>query len=391
MNILFANTQEFNPKIGGVERVTDSLTKQFLKRKNFCVYFITAFKSPYSKKYKPAAEQYFLPNTIDLLSEENVEFFSKFILNYNIDILINQAGNILDFSSLCISVKKHTGVKLISNVHIDPYYKLKVLKNHTPSYMTSNKILVRIKKVLKFIYRWHSTKTYESMLYSKVYNESDATVLLSQKFYPNFKKLVSSNDWSRLKAISNPSSFIVNEQVFEKKQQLLYVGRLEQKHKGVDRLLTLWKMLYLEFPDWELLIVGDGPFRGEMEKYVIKNNLSHIYFKGFQDPQNYYKSASIFCMTSTFEGFGMVLIEAAQHSCIPIAFRSFESLDDIIDNGVNGFAVTPFSLDEYHQKLRQLMSDDLYLSNIKKEALKINDKFTVDIIVNKWIELFQKI
>jgi len=389
MNIIFANTQEFNPEIGGVERVTDTLTKQFVKRKNVCVYFIAAFKSPYSKKYEPATKQYFLPNTIDVLSEENVEFFSNFVIKYNINIIINQAGNILNFSSLCINVKKNTGVKLISNVHIDPYYKLKLLRNLAPC-MSSNRILIIIKNILRFVYRWHSVKTNESKLYTEVYNQSDATVLLSDKFFPNFKKLVISDDWTKLKAISNPSSFNVNNQIVNKQKQLLYVGRLNHQ-KGVDRLLMMWEHLYQDFSDWELYIVGDGPLRGKMEKYVNEKKISRIYFEGFQEPQKYYKSASIYCMTSNYEGLPMVLIEAANCGCVPIAFRSFESLDDIIKNEVNGFSILPFSFKKYYRNLRKLMTDDLYLSNMRKETRKINEKFEVDTIVDEWIKLFQEI
>lgn len=391
MNILFANTQEFNPEIGGVERVTDTLTKRFLKREDMCVYFIAAFKSPYSKEYKPATKQYFLPNSLDVLSEENVVFFSDLVTDNDISVIINQAGNILNFSSLCINVKKRTSVKLISNIHIDPYYKLKLLRNLSPPTMSSYVIFYIVKNILRLVYRWSSVKANESKLYTEIYNKSDVTVLLSDKFFPNFKKLVISNDWTKLKAIPNPSSFIVNDEKNDKKKQLLYVGRLNQGQKGADRLLKIWQHLYEDFPDWSLNIVGDGSFRGKMEQYIIAHKIPRVYLEGFQEPQEYYKSASIFCMTSSFEGLPMVLIEASSYGCVPIAYRSFESLDDIIKNEVNGFSVSPFSFNKYLRRLRKLMNDDLCLSNMQKETFKINEKFAVDTIVDKWIRLFQEL
>lgn len=93
-------------------------------------------------------------------------------------------------------------------------------------------------------------------------------------------------------------------------------------------------------------------------------------------------------MTSKNECLSGLLLVA--YGCVPIAFRSFESLDDIIENEVNGFSVPPFSFDKYYKNLRKLMTDDLYLSNMRKETLKINENFAVDTIVDKWIKLFQE-
>ena len=59
----------------------------------------------------------------------------------------------------------------------------------------------------------------------------------------------------------------------------------------------------------------------------------------------------IFCMTSNYEGFPMVLLEAMQFGCVPIAFKSFESLDDIIINHNNGYQITPFDIYEYINSL----------------------------------------
>ena len=58
-----------------------------------------------------------------------------------------------------------------------------------------------------------------------------------------------------------------------------------------------------------------------------------------KNPEPYYNEASIFMMTSSFEGWGLTLTEAQQYGCVPLAFRSFASLTDIITDKVNGFAI----------------------------------------------------
>lgn len=63
-------------------------------------------------------------------------------------------------------------------------------------------------------------------------------------------------------------------------------------------------------PDWHLDIVGDGPDAAALKELAERLRLSNVSFEGFRNPAPYYRRASIFCMTSTFEGFGLVLPEA---------------------------------------------------------------------------------
>lgn len=73
-------------------------------------------------------------------------------------------------------------------------------------------------------------------------------------------------------------------------------------------------------------------------------------------------------MTSNYEGFSMVLIEAMQYGCVPFVFNSFASLPDIIDDKVNGYVITPFDEGEYVQKIKEFI---LLSKRIKKlSALK---------------------
>lgn len=71
-----------------------------------------------------------------------------------------------------------------------------------------------------------------------------------------------------------------------------------------------------------------------------------------------YKRAQIICVSSTYEGFSLVLTEALQYGVIPVAFDSFESVHDIIDTGKNGFLVKPFQINYYANILKSLMFND---------------------------------
>ncbi|RGN76255.1 glycosyltransferase [Segatella copri] len=85
----------------------------------------------------------------------------------------------------------------------------------------------------------------------------------------------------------------------------------------------------------------------------MKKEISSRYltFEGFQSPIEYYKRASIICMTSSFEGFPMVLVEAMQFGCVPIAFDSFEAIRDVIIPEKTGELVKPFKIKDFVNKL----------------------------------------
>lgn len=87
----------------------------------------------------------------------------------------------------------------------------------------------------------------------------------------------------------------------------------------------------------------------------------------------------------------MVLIEASYYGCIPIAFKSFSSLPDIIEDSINGYMIKPYCLSEYEKKLRLLMENEALRKTIQIEAMNIHKKFQTKTIVKQWIRLFEEL
>lgn len=122
-----------------------------------------------------------------------------------------------------------------------------------------------------------------------------------------------------------------------------------------------------------------------------KMHISNIKFTGSCDPTDYYKKGDIICMTSSAEGWGMVLIEGMQNGCVPIAYNSFSSLTDIIENNINGFTVTPFNRKEYIEKLETLMSDTELREKFAKKGFESIKRFDHKLIAKQWIDLFKEV
>jgi len=179
---------------------------------------------------------------------------------------------------------------------------------------------------------------------------------------------------------------------FEKKQKtILFVGRISEYQKRLSLIIEIWKMILSEkkYDDWNLKIVGDGE---DMETLKEKTkNLDRIYFEGKQKSESYFEEASIFIMTSTFEGFGMTLAEAQKYACIPVAMNSFLSLSDIIENEKNGFIIPDGDINAMAEKIQILMTDESLRKEIALNGLESVKKFDIKIIAQKWEKLFNEL
>lgn len=179
----------------------------------------------------------------------------------------------------------------------------------------------------------------------------------------------------------------------DKEKVVIYVGRLTRNDKRVDRLLYVYDKIHSDFPEWKLKIVGDGPEREKLEYLAKELKLRNIEFCGFtSNPFKYYNEASIICLTSHHEGFGMVLIEAQQAGVIPVAFSCSSGVGSIIsDNWGNGVLVEPYDLDEYVRSLRKLMSDEELRRKMQKCALEKSKEFSITNVAMRWDSLFKQV
>lgn len=144
-----------------------------------------------------------------------------------------------------------------------------------------------------------------------------------------------------------------------KQNIVLFVGRLTYADKRVDMLIDIWNLLKGKTNDWKLIIVGEGPEKENLEAQVKKLNLTNVEFAGFSNnPKEYYDKAAILCMTSVFEGWGLVLTEAQANGVVPMAFGCSEGVKYILSpHQINGLIIPPFDKEIYAQNLLSLMNN----------------------------------
>ena len=96
-------------------------------------------------------------------------------------------------------------------------------------------------------------------------------------------------------------------------------------------------------------------------------------------------------MASRYEGWPMVLMEAMQMGVVPVVFNSFESLTDIIDDNENGCIVTDNEIDGFVNRMKWLMKNDEPRLRLAANAIRSCDRFTVEKVSGKYLELFESL
>jgi hypothetical protein len=116
-----------------------------------------------------------------------------------------------------------------------------------------------------------------------------------------------------------------------------------------------------------------------------------IIFKGnVRNIEDYYKKASIQILSSEYEGFGLVILEAACFGTPTVAF-SGNGADYIIKNGVNGFLIENYDVDKMASVISSLLTEKNKLARISSNCRKLIDGYTEDKIIPQWIDLINMV
>lgn len=168
---------------------------------------------------------------------------------------------------------------------------------------------------------------------------------------------------------------------------------MDERSKRISLALRIWKQIEQseDLQDWNLTIIGGGHDLEYFQKLHKRLGLQRCSLKGrVVDIMPYYEQASVFMMTSAYEGFGLTLIEAQQNGVVPIVFYSYASLTDIITNERNGIIVPEGEINTYVNELKRLMLNKEWREDLAAKALEDCKRFKVENAVDRWMSLFEK-
>lgn len=389
--VLFVIIQKFNPTMGGVERSTYRIGMELLKRGYEVGVF--SFEKSNGDHLDVELDKFEIYNASDdglNKNDSNRRRLNEVLHSFQPDHVINQMPYEHDITRTLKEAQSGLHFSMIACLR----QTLFSVKDNIDNYivrMAPSSLSFMFKNPLgrRAFQTWHWYSHRKSLKYIlSSYNKFT--------FYaePNYKELsyfIKDFDAKKIATIPNSLPFI-SPSVPEKEKTILWLGRLVYKQKRADFILPLWRELKDRLPDWTMDVVGEGGAYDDLKAQVVQENIEGITLHGRQIPDDYYSRASIFVMTSAYEGFGNTVVEAQSYGAVPFLFDTYAVARWIVDNGTNGFLIEPFNIVKMAEKIEAFakMSHEEQLE-LQNYALENARRFDISIIGDKWEELLKEL
>jgi glycosyltransferase involved in cell wall biosynthesis len=171
-------------------------------------------------------------------------------------------------------------------------------------------------------------------------------------------------------------------------KRILTAGRFTRQ-KGYDRLIKTWEMIADKHPDWELRICGKGPWQNKLELMIERRGLGgSVTLAGpSTDLGAEMAQASIFVLSSRWEGLPLVLIEAMSVGMAIVSFDCPTGPAEVVDDHVNGLLIRPRKMEVLAAGLSEMMSDEELRRRCAAGAVETAREYSMELVGPRWESL----
>lgn len=203
---------------------------------------------------------------------------------------------------------------------------------------------------------------------------------------PQDKRIVIHNPLTPIQ--DNQEEINLPEGIDKGKNWIVTIGRLTRV-KGYDILLSAFQRIANKHPDWQLLIIGNGELRPQLEELRERLHLTHqVFFLGLiKNPFAILKNSKLFVTASRSEGFGNALIEAMACGLPAISTDCPSGPREIIRHGIDGMLVPNGDIEALASTMNYLMINELALKKLAIHASEVTERFDLEKTMMIWEEL----
>lgn len=331
-------------KMGGVERIVSFLANNFAEECNN-VNVISIFKDgnePFFK-YNKSINIYYFCNR----KKDNLRINNRLLYIKNLFKIRNFCKNI-DNNSVIIFGRTSVATKFLPFIKNNPLIIVRDAINYWSHSPIEKKIMIK----------------YFPMKVNTFIVSSDESKEGYEKYF-NFSNI-------RMIKIYNPLAIDTSKSEkysFENKE-ILSVGRFDVQ-KGFENLIRAFSFVAKKHNDWTLRIVGDGNLREKYKELILSLNLQEnvILDNSSKCIEKIYSEASIFVLTSRYEGYANALVEALACGLPSISYDWLSGVEEIIQDGLNGKIVKLSNRFDYYNGIDA--EDDIFnLANAINEIIE---------------------
>ena len=385
-------------QIGGVEHLSLILISGL--RKRGCRFFNAFRATDDNSKDDELDEHYFLESErIRITDETSCDELSKFLAGGNIRIIHIQQAESRDYL-LYREAAERVGAVVITTMNKKPLEDLFTFRRaFLQRQFRQSNFQGKMSALKKMLFSGRLRKKRQDQIRMKTMNTfslSHMVVFLSRNYIPGYENLLQ----RELSAEDSECSFSVipNCVTFGnyfpeihiprlKQKEILVIGTLEESTRRISLIIRMWKDLKSSFPDWTVRILGDGPSSGRYRSMIAKTE--GITLEGRQEPESYYRTASIYINLSiTDDAWSMSLLEAMQYALVPVVFNTSEIYSDVIEHGHSGFIIEDMATKELEQVLRRLMRDEGMRHSMARNSVARSKMFSQLVYCRRYHDLY---
>lgn len=255
------------------------------------------------------------------------------------------------------------GSKKVLELHFNKFFRLQYNRNG----------------LLGLIDRWR-TKQDERLV-----REFDKFVVLTREDRGYWGKM------DNIEVIPNAAMLPGNEPSDVSCKRIIAVGRLDYQ-KGFDRLVQAWALVQKtdRYGDWRLDIFGQGEWQNMLQQMIEKAGLQKTACINRPTTKigDEYAHSSMLVMSSHYEGFPMVMIEAMAYGLPVVSFDYKCGPKDIIQDGVNGLLVKDGDIEGLANAMMRLMDNEEERKVMGRNARRVTETYSEEKVMKKWVDLF---
>lgn len=171
-----------------------------------------------------------------------------------------------------------------------------------------------------------------------------------------------------------------------KNNKCVFAGRFDNQ-KNVGALIQIWAIVQRKHPNWTLDVYGNGHLKPYYEKIVLEKDLNIVIHPAVPDIFDKFMESSMLLMTSLYEPFGLVLVEAMSCGIPVVAFDCPYGPADIISDGKDGFLVEDKNVKAYSDRVCQLIENEQMRLEMGRSAAKSSLRYKAEKVMPQWNRL----